>query len=233
MPIPVYISNLPCKSWSCIILCITLYIYTCSYIYPTNVSIIQLTTTMYIHCISSYIYPTNWVNYYVITPPFTLQMWVLHHNFYVLTSYNVHVYMYIPCKCGSARYYLAIMLFSSYIYPTNVGLDMPSYVDYKYGVEYLFINLLSKSKFRTMVRVNCSVLFLFFFSPSFFPFSFLRDVSFSFSLFSLPLILSYLSFSFFICRFSLTPFSSNPLSSFLIPKCISCNTCTYLFYTYN
>ena len=39
----------------------------------------------------------------------------------------------------------------SYIYNTEVGLEMPSYKDYKYGVEYLFISLLSKSKFRTLV----------------------------------------------------------------------------------
>ena len=39
----------------------------------------------------------------------------------------------------------------SFIYPTDVGSDMPSYVDYKYGVEYLFISLLSNSRFRTQV----------------------------------------------------------------------------------
>ena len=38
------------------------------------------------------------------------------------------------------------------MYETGVGLNMPSYEDYKYGVEYLFISLLAKSKFRTKVR---------------------------------------------------------------------------------
>ena len=38
------------------------------------------------------------------------------------------------------------------MYETSVGLNMPSYEDYKYGVEYLFISLLAKSKFRTKVR---------------------------------------------------------------------------------
>lgn len=46
-------------------------------------------------------------------------------------------------------YFLAIL---SYIYETNVGSNMPSYKDYKYGVEYMFISLLAKSKFRTKVR---------------------------------------------------------------------------------
>ena len=40
----------------------------------------------------------------------------------------------------------------SYIYPTDVGKDIPSWDDYKYGVEYLFGLLLAKSKFRTKVR---------------------------------------------------------------------------------
>ena len=44
-------------------------------------------------------------------------------------------------------------LFTSYIYETDVGNNMPSYKDYKYGVEYMFISLLAKSKFRT--KVSC------------------------------------------------------------------------------
>lgn len=43
---------------------------------------------------------------------------------------------------------------SSYVYDTDVGGDMPSYKDYKYGVEYMFISLLAKSKFRT--KVSCA-----------------------------------------------------------------------------
>ena len=39
----------------------------------------------------------------------------------------------------------------SYVYQTDIGTDIPSLVDYKYGVETLFISLLAKSKFRTMV----------------------------------------------------------------------------------
>jgi len=38
-----------------------------------------------------------------------------------------------------------------YVYETTTGLNMPSYDDYKYGVEHLFISLLAKSKFRTRV----------------------------------------------------------------------------------
>ena len=44
-------------------------------------------------------------------------------------------------------------LFIRYIYEIDVGNDMPSYKDYKYGVEYMFISLLAKSKFRT--KVSC------------------------------------------------------------------------------
>ena len=44
-------------------------------------------------------------------------------------------------------------LLSSYIYNTAVGRKMASWNDYKYGVEMLFINLLSKSKFRTFVSL--------------------------------------------------------------------------------
>ena len=40
---------------------------------------------------------------------------------------------------------------SRYVYDIEVGNDMPSYKDYKYGVEYMFISLLAKSKFRTKV----------------------------------------------------------------------------------
>ena len=43
------------------------------------------------------------------------------------------------------------LLLTSYVYDTDVGKDLPSYKDYKYGVEYLFISLLAKSKFRTKV----------------------------------------------------------------------------------
>ena len=42
----------------------------------------------------------------------------------------------------------------SYVYDTDVGGNMPSYKDYKYGVEYMFISLLAKSKFRT--KVSCA-----------------------------------------------------------------------------
>ncbi len=35
---------------------------------------------------------------------------------------------------------------------------MPSYMDYKYGVEHLFISLLAKSKFRTEVKCMYNVL---------------------------------------------------------------------------
>ena len=38
-----------------------------------------------------------------------------------------------------------------YIYDTEVGRKMPSLEDYKYGVESLFIRLLTNSKFRTTV----------------------------------------------------------------------------------
>jgi len=43
-----------------------------------------------------------------------------------------------------------------YMYETSTGLNMPSYDDYKYGVEHLFISLLAKSKFRTRVRILLS-----------------------------------------------------------------------------
>ena len=45
-------------------------------------------------------------------------------------------------------------MLSRYIYPTDIGMNMPSLDDYKYGVEQLFISLLAKSKFRTMVRYS-------------------------------------------------------------------------------
>ena len=47
---------------------------------------------------------------------------------------------------------LCALILVRYMYETGVGLNMPSYEDYKYGVEYLFISLLAKSKFRTKVR---------------------------------------------------------------------------------
>lgn len=36
-------------------------------------------------------------------------------------------------------------------------MNMPSWQDYKYGVEYLFTSLLAKSKFRTMVGDWCGL----------------------------------------------------------------------------
>ena len=47
---------------------------------------------------------------------------------------------------------LCALILVRYMYETGVGLNMPSYEDYKYGVEYLFISLLAKSKFRTKVH---------------------------------------------------------------------------------
>ena len=47
---------------------------------------------------------------------------------------------------------LCALILIRYMYETGVGLNMPSYEDYKYGVEYLFISLLAKSKLRTKVR---------------------------------------------------------------------------------
>jgi hypothetical protein len=47
-----------------------------------------------------------------------------------------------------------------FIYPTTVGGDMPSYVDYKYGVEYLFISLLSGSRFKTQDPSEATFFFL-------------------------------------------------------------------------
>jgi hypothetical protein len=44
-------------------------------------------------------------------------------------------------------------MLASYVYPTDIGKSIPSWEDYKYGVEYLFASLLAKSKFRTMVRL--------------------------------------------------------------------------------
>ena len=41
----------------------------------------------------------------------------------------------------------------SYIYDSAVGREYPSYKDYKYGVEDLFIQLLASSKFRTHVSI--------------------------------------------------------------------------------
>ncbi len=43
------------------------------------------------------------------------------------------------------------------MYETDVGKDIPSLEDYKYGVEQLFIDLLAASKFRTMVRMDVAV----------------------------------------------------------------------------
>lgn len=45
----------------------------------------------------------------------------------------------------------------SFVYDTDVGGNMPSYKDYKYGVEYMFISLLAKSKFRTKVSCACDM----------------------------------------------------------------------------
>lgn len=47
-----------------------------------------------------------------------------------------------------------------YVYQTDVGAKMPSYKDYKYGVEYLFISLISNSKFRTMDPSEATFFFL-------------------------------------------------------------------------
>ena len=58
--------------------------------------------------------------------------------------------------CRSLFYYCTHII-HSYIYETNIGTDMPSYKDYKYGVEYMFISLLAKSKFRTKVK-ECKML---------------------------------------------------------------------------
>ena len=38
------------------------------------------------------------------------------------------------------------------MYETSVGQHMPSLEDYKYGVEQLFISLLTNSKYTTTVR---------------------------------------------------------------------------------
>ena len=53
------------------------------------------------------------------------------------------------CHCVDSDVILLLLI--SYVYDTDVGKDLPSYKDYKYGVEYLFISLLAKSKFRTKV----------------------------------------------------------------------------------
>lgn len=57
---------------------------------------------------------------------------------------------------------MKLPIFCSFIYPTDVGKNMPSYVDYKYGVEYLFISLLSNSRFRTLDPAEA----MFYFLPS-------------------------------------------------------------------
>lgn len=43
----------------------------------------------------------------------------------------------------------------SYIYDVPIGDKIPSLEDYKYGVEHLFIALLTNSKFRTLVYEKC------------------------------------------------------------------------------
>lgn len=50
--------------------------------------------------------------------------------------------------------------FKIYMYETDIGSDMPSLEDYKYGVEQLFISLLAKSKFRTLVPEEATLFFL-------------------------------------------------------------------------
>ena len=73
----------------------------------------------------------------------------------------LHVYVSVPfLPCKPSKLHVLCIRCIIYLTPwlaiathqVDIGLDMPSYQDYKYGVEYLFISLLAKSKFRTTVR---------------------------------------------------------------------------------
>ena len=61
----------------------------------------------------------------------------------------VHLIICQMCMCVLYDFHIC-----SYIYPVTIGTNMPTIDDYKYGVEQLFIDLLTTSQFSVSAQVS-------------------------------------------------------------------------------
>jgi len=83
-----------------------------------------------------------------------------HIESYQEMEQNLKMYVFSMCTAYvrvRVSHIITSCLHHSFIYPVTIGTDMPSVIDYKYGVEQLFIDLLQDSHFSVPAKVSWAV----------------------------------------------------------------------------